>query len=172
MIFTSQSGLTDPGRAAEWGAWYVGHLEAMAAVPGIGSAQRFAALDDGPPPSLAMYSIASAAVFDSEIYLRTRGMGSWQPLIDRRHYHRNLFDGLAIAPAVAGEAVLLVVDRGSAAPADPALTWLRAVGLDCSTPFRGIAVMPDVGAARRHAAVIGGAVALYRPVTRRYGMAT
>ena len=172
MIFTSQSGLIDPGRAAEWDAWYVGHLEAMAAVPGIGSAQRFAALDDGPPPSLAMYSIASPAVFDSEIYLRTRGMGSWQPLIDRRHYHRNLFDGLATAPAVAGAAVLLVVDRASASPPDPALTWLRAVGLDRSTPFRGIAVMPDVGAARRHAAMIGGAVALYRAVTRRYGMTT
>ncbi len=52
MIFTNESGLLDPTRAAEWGEWYRGHLAAMVAVPGITSAQRFRALDDGPRPSL------------------------------------------------------------------------------------------------------------------------
>jgi hypothetical protein len=169
MIFTSQSGLIDASRDAAWAAWYVGHLEAMAAVPGIGSAQRFAALEPGPPPSLAMYSVASPAVFESEIYLSTRGMGPWQALIDRRHYHRNLFDGLDVAPAVPSDAVLLVADRAAPEPADAALTWLRAVGLDRSTPFRAIAVLPDTQAAQRLRAAIGGTVGLYRPVTRRYG---
>jgi len=170
MIFTSQSGLTDASRAAAWDDWYIGHLEAMAAVPGIGSAQRFAALESGPPPSLAMYSVASAAVFDSEIYRRTRGMGPWQPLIDQRHYHRNLFDGLQTAPDVAAAATLLVIDRETPVSAGPAVTWLRAVGLDRSTPYRGLAVLPDIDVARRQAAAIDGLVALYRPVTRRYGV--
>src|SRR6266513_2041500 len=75
MIFTSESGLTDPGRIRQWDEWYLGHLAAMVAGPGISSAQRFRALDAGPPPSLAIYSVASPAVFDSDIYLRTRGMG-------------------------------------------------------------------------------------------------
>jgi hypothetical protein len=37
-------------------------------------------------------------VFDSEAYLRTRGMGPWQTVIDRRHYRRNLLDGLDAKP--------------------------------------------------------------------------
>lgn len=171
MIFTSQSGITDASRGADWDDWYVGHLEAMAAVPGIGSAQRFAALDDGPPPSLAMYSIEAPDVFDSAIYLQTRGMGPWKSLIDARHYKRNLFEGLDTAPAVASDAILLVADRPAAEPTLPALTWLRAVGLDRSTPFRAIAVLADQAAARRLAATIGRPAALYRPVTRRYGAA-
>ena len=48
MIFTSESGLTDPSRIAEWDRWYRGHLAAMAAVPGVTSAQRFRALGEGP----------------------------------------------------------------------------------------------------------------------------
>src|SRR5712691_6117555 len=111
MIFTSQSGLLDPSRAAEWDRWYEGHLATMAAVPGILSAQRLTALEEGPPPSLAIYTVASPSVFDSEVYLRTRGMGPWQGLIDRRHYHRNLFDGIETAPEIGAGAILLVADR-------------------------------------------------------------
>jgi hypothetical protein len=168
VIFTSQSGLTDAGRSALWDAWYLGHLEAMASVPGIGSAQRFAALDPGPPPSLAMYSIASPAVFESAIYLQTRGMGPWRTLIDPNHYRRNLFDGLDTAPAIAPTDILLVIDRAAPDPTGHGIAWLRAVGLDHSTPHRGIAVVADPVAARALATAIGGAVALYRPVTRRY----
>lgn len=168
MIFTSQSGLTDVAQHAAWDAWYLGHLDAMAAVPGIGSAQRFVAIEPGPPPSLAMYTIASAAVFDSEIYLRTRGMGPWVPLIDQRHYHRNLFEGLDTAPVVSPDDVMLVLDRTAPIGDAAGVAWLRAVGLDRSTTYRGIAVMPDLAAARRHAATIEGPVALYRPVSRRY----
>jgi hypothetical protein len=167
VIFTSQSGITDPTRLDDWGVWYLGHLEAMAAVPGIGSAQRFWAIEAGPPPNLAMYSVASPAVFDSEIYRRTRGMGEWVPLIDRRYYHRNLFDGLERAPDVAPDQVLVVVDRDRPAPTDAGLTWLRTVGLDMSTPFRGLAVLAEP-AARALAGSIGNAVGLHRPVSRRY----
>src|SRR5712691_4085111 len=114
MIFTSESGLTDPSRIAEWDTWYRGHLAAMAAVPGVGSAQRFRALDDGFPPSLAMYTVASAAVFDSEIYLRTRGMGPFVSVVDERMHRRNLFEGLDAAPDVPMGGILLVADRAAA----------------------------------------------------------
>ena len=163
MIFMSQSGLKDASREHEWDAWYVEHLRIMRTVPGISSAQRFKTESRGHSPSLAMYTIASAAVFQDPYYQSVRGMGDWLPLIQKQHYRRNLFEGLDQAPDVAQDCVLIVADRDS--PADlprVALTWLKCAGIDYSTPYRGIAVVKgDVaatGAAR-------GSVAVYRPVT-------
>ncbi|HEX5318592.1 MAG TPA: hypothetical protein VFW46_05515, partial [Stellaceae bacterium] len=163
MIFTSESGLADPAGIPAWDEWYLGHLAAMAACPGISSAQRFRALDPGPPPSLAMYSVASPAVFDGELYQKSRGMGPFVPLIDRRHYRRNLFVGLEFAPAVAADAILAVLDRDRPDPSLSGVTWLEAVGLDRSSAYRGLAVLPDRDAARGWAGV-----ALYAPMTGRY----
>jgi len=167
MIFTSESGLTDPSRIADWDQWYLGHLAAMVSVPGISSAQRFRALDKGPPPSLAIYTVASPAVFDSESYLRTRGMGPFVPLVDRRLHRRNLFEGLDVAPEVPLGGFLLVADRAAAGAADDGIIWLRAVALDRSVPYRGIGVFSDLAAARAAAAGLGEAVALYTPSTER-----
>ena len=165
MIFTSESGLTDPSRIAEWDCWYRGHLAAMAAVPGVGSAQRFRALEEGPPPSLAMYTVASPDVFDSKVYLRTRGMGPFLSVVDEGMHRRNLFEGLDAAPDVPAGGILLVADRTEPGPARDGLVWLRAVALDRSVPYRGIAVFPDLTAARAAGARLGGAVALYTPMT-------
>src|SRR5262249_61644609 len=93
MIFTSESALVEPSRHEEWDAWYRGHLAAMAEVPGVLSAQRLRALERGVPPSLALYTVISAAVFDSEIYHRTRGMGPGRGIGDETQHRRNLFDG-------------------------------------------------------------------------------
>lgn len=164
MIFMSQSGLSDPAREAEWDAWYVEHLRVMVTVPGIGSAQRFKTVSPGHAPSLAMYSIESADVFADPYYQRVRGMGEWLPLIDRRHYHRNLFAGLDAAPAVEDPFVLLVVDRERpAAVPGLTLTWLEAVGLDRSTPYRGIAVVGRAAAEE----LAGHGVGVHRPVAAR-----
>jgi hypothetical protein len=168
VIFTSQSGITDVSRFADWGEWYIGHLEAMTTVPGITSAQRFWTETPGHPPNLAMYSVASPAVFESQIYLSVRGMGPWVPLIDRQWYRRNLFDGLDVAPVVAPEQILVVAERDAPAPADPRVTWLRAVGIDKSTPFRGIAVVSEPDALALANVLGGPAAALYRPISRRY----
>ena len=167
MIFTSESGLTDPSRLREWDEWYLGHLVAMAAVPGISSAQRFRALGDGVPPSLAMYTVASPAVFESEAYQRTRGMGPFVLVVDERLHRRNLFDGVDVAPEIGTGDILLVADRAEAQPGAAGLVWLRAVGLDKSMAYRGIAVSRDVRTAREMAAQIGGA-ALYAPMTERF----
>ena len=168
MIFTSESGLTDPSRLAEWDEWYLGHLAAMAAVPGISSAQRFRALGEGVPPSLAMYTVASPAVFDSRVYLRTRGMGPFLAVVDERMHRRNLFEGLDTAPDVPRDGILLVADRGAAGPAQDGLVWLRAVALDRSVAYRGIAVFADLAAARAAGAKLGGTVAFYAPVTETF----
>jgi hypothetical protein len=164
MIFMSQSGLSDPEREAEWAAWYLEHLRIMVTVPGIDSAQRFTTTASGHSPSLAMYTIAFPDVFADPYYQRVRGMGPWLPLIDTRYYRRNLFAGLDAAPDVPADHALVVADRDR--PADPPglrLRWLEAVGLDRSTPYRGIAVVGPAAAD----ALAGSDVAVYRPVTAR-----
>ena len=164
MIFISQSGLTDRARETAWDEWYVEHLRIMATVPGISSAQRFKTDTPGFPPSLAIYSVASAAVFEDPYYLSVRGMGEWRPLIDRRYYNRNLFAGLDYAPQVADGGRMLVADRARAAGAIAGIefTWLECVGIDRSTPYRGIAVI-----AAGKLPPLDATVAVYRPVTPR-----
>jgi hypothetical protein len=167
MIFMSQSGLIDSGRKAEWDLWYLEHLRVMITVPGIHSAQRFETDHPDWPPSLAMYTVVSAAVFDDKYYRQVRGMGPWLPLIDRRFYRRTLFDGLQMAPAVGLDSALVVTDQTQhqAALHRIPFLWLNAVGLDQATPCRGISIVPCASAqalARR------GDLVVYRPATPRY----
>jgi hypothetical protein len=167
MIFMSQSGIIDAQRQAAWDQWYMAHLQVMLTVNGIDSAQRFMLLQGENAPSLAMYTVASPDVFQNAYYLRIRGMGEWLPLIDRRHYRRNLFAGLDAAPEVLAADVLLVADRERPEPglAGLAWIWLEAVALDRTPPCRGLAVVSSVDARR----VQGAAIASYRPVSGRLG---
>ncbi len=167
MIFMSQSGLTDSARKGEWDCWYQEHLRIMVTVPGILSAQRFETSHPDWPPSLAMYTVASAAVFEDGYYQQVRGMGCWLPLIDRRYYRRVLFDGLHTAPVVMPGSMLAVTDQSQhrgALHGVPFL-WLDAVGLDQATFCRGIAVI-----ARDSPQSLSGRsdVAVYRPFTPLY----
>lgn len=166
MIFMSQSGISDPGREREWDAWYIEHLRIMVSVPGIASAQRFKTDSPGHSPSLAMYSIASADVFCDPYYQAVRGMGEWLPLIQKQYYRRNLFEGLTVAPDVAEGSVLIVADcdQPESAKSNVELKWLKAVGIDLSTPYRGIAIVKQAAAAKVPA---DSSVGVYRPVTPR-----
>jgi len=143
MIFMSQSGLTASERRHEWDAWYVEHLRIMKTVDGIDSAQRFKTENSAWSPSLAMYSIVSPEVFLDPYYQKIRGMGEWLPLIDKRFYIRNLFEGADQAPELAQGSTLVVTDQQTPGLdlTGVSFTWLKSVGLDRSTPFRGIAVL-------------------------------
>ena len=165
MLFMSQSGLTDTQRQAAWDQWYLAHLRVMLTVDGIDSAQRFTLIQGDNAPSLALYTIATPEVFQDPSYLRIRGMGEWLPLIDRRHYRRNLYAGLDTAPDVSEADVLLIADREQPEPAlaGVAWTWLAAVALDRSPRYRGVAVISRTDALYTH----GAGVASYRPVTGR-----
>lgn len=164
MIFMSQSGLSDAARENDWDRWYLEHLDIMVSVPGVGSAQRFKTASRGHPPSLAMYSMSSANVFQDPYYLSVRGMGEWSSLIDRQYYRRNLFDGLECAPMVTEDQVLLVADRDAPAPglAGAPWNWLECVGIDRSTPYRGVAV---VDRAFAQALETASGIAIYAPAT-------
>jgi hypothetical protein len=164
MIFMSQTGITDATREAELDVWYVEHLRIMLTVKGVDSAQRFKTTSADHAPSLAMYTVAGAHVFQDPYYLSVRGMGEWMALIDAKHYRRNLFEGLDGAPEVGENERLLVADRPRPEPnlLDLPWAWLECVGIDRSTPFRGIAVVSrEVAEARLPAHDIG----LYSPVT-------
>jgi hypothetical protein len=93
-------------------------------------------------------------------------MGEWLPLVPQQHYHRNVFEGLDAAPDVAEDSVLIVADRDRPGPGPQGvtLTWLKAVGIDLSTPYRGIAIVKRAAADSLTAA---GSIGVYRPVTRR-----
>lgn len=171
MIFISESGLTDPARESDWDRWYIDHLDIMVSNTGVDSAQRFKTSTPGHPPSFAMYSVVSADVFQSPYYLSVRGMGEWLPLIDRRYYRRNLFDGAAQAPEVGEGSLLIVADRErpEAGLAGLDWTWLESVGIDRSTPYRGIAVVP---AGRGNDLDRTQALAVYRPATARCTVST
>jgi hypothetical protein len=166
MIFMSQSGLTNRTREADWDRWYKHHLNIMATVPGISSAQRFKTSSPGHSPSLAMYSVASANVFKDAYYLSIRGMGEWLTLIDTQYYRRNLFDGAPCAPELADTERLIVADRSAPEPglAGVDWTWLKCVGIDHSTAYRGVAVVSAEMADK----VRDASLAVYRPVTRCY----
>lgn len=164
MIFMSQSGITDSTRESGWDEWYVEHLRIMASVPGISSAQRFKTSTDAHPPSLAMYSVASADVFNDPYYLKVRGMGEWLSLIDRRYYRRNLFSGADCAPTVPLDRMLLIADRSDPESGLGGIewTWLESVAIDRSTPFRGIAVVDEAQAQTLDPSL---GIAAYRPAT-------
>jgi hypothetical protein len=143
MIFMSQSSITDTTLSDEWSKWYAEHLEIMLTVNGIDSAERFVTDSEGWPFSLAMYTIRSPEIFQDPYYLEIRGMGSWAPLIDKRYYQRNLFSGREVAPKVSKDEVLLVTNQSTPISdfLDIEWDWLKSVGLDQSTPYRGIKVM-------------------------------
>ena len=162
MIFHSQSGITDRAREADWARWYEEHLHIMATVPGVFSAQRFITTHLRHSPSLAMYGVASADVFKGEYYLGVRGMGEWLPLIDKQWYRRNLFEGLAVAPLVSADQVLLVADRETP-DAMLNFTWLTVAGIDRSTSYRGIAVIN-----KNMVSALPEDVAIYVPASKRY----
>jgi hypothetical protein len=82
-------------------------------------------------------------------------MGPWVTLIEKRFYQRNLFEAVnpvtphLIAPSVPEGSTLVVTDQASPILEIEGLNflWLKSVGLDQSTPYRGIAVTDQQPAA-------------------------
>lgn len=147
MIYMVECALGPEQSDADWESWYADMKppERLLSVPGFRSAQRFRGIGRRRQHYLAMYSVDSASVLSSPTY---RGIGGgnfltdrWKPLI--RMWQRNLFETDQLAPEVAMSAALLLIDaeKPTEAPADCFITWMAAVGLDRSTPYRGLAVL-------------------------------
>lgn len=168
MIYMVDHVYGDPATEAAWHEWYAGYLQKLVAVPGIDSAQRFRALDCSPPRYLAMYSVASPDVYESEAYRKMGGGGSQSARFHHayRSWTRNLFDGAARAPIVRDGQRVLVFDREHRNESEPLAsraTWLEAVGLHMTTRYRAFVVL-DANEAVSTAPVPGSY--LYEPFTQ------
>lgn len=146
MIYMVDHVYADPATEPQWHQWYAGYLQKLVSVPGITSAQRFRAIGCAPPRYLAMYSVASTDVYESEAYRNMGGGGSQSA---RFHYAyqswtRNLFEGAARAPTVRNGQRVLVFDRDQRdedSPLAARATWLEAVGLHMTTRYRAFLVL-------------------------------
>jgi len=144
MIYMVEHTFGLPDLEADWNAWYSGNLRVLLGVPGIDSAQRFRVPDATPPRYMAMYTLAGPEVFESKAYLEAGGGGANSVRFRPAYtvWVRNLFDGIAAAPAVAEDQCLVCVDV--AAPIEiPGVTlvWGRAIALHKTTPLRGLGVV-------------------------------
>lgn len=133
MIYTVAANLTNPLYEAEWNDFYTHEkLPALISVRGFHTSQRFKALSTDCPVYLAVHSVDSLAVLQSDDY-RHKGGGNfarWQPYIT--HWHRHLYSGLDRAPAIGKHDYLVISTIGAASLANLRLTPypLRAVALE------------------------------------------
>jgi hypothetical protein len=156
-----ECGFSDPQQEQAWNDYYTQRkLDEVLAVPGFRTSQRFKAIVNVPAPYLAIHTVDSLDVLTGEAY-RSLGGGSFDRTYQGciTNWHRNLFDGLARAPAIAEDEFLAVTDEVPAkvAAAGVEFSWLRIAGLDASTPQRGIARidrMRSAELAKRYRSVI------------------
>ena len=167
MLYMVELDFTQPARHAEWDAWYMQHLQVLLSVPGFHTAQRFLCAVPHPAPYLAIYSVDSPHVFESDAYQARGGRdstGAWKTSMV--NWDRNLFAGVDRAPAVSDDELLLLTEdeRAVAAHPDTAFSWLDVVGLDRTLTRRALAVVKERG---RHAVPAAGPIRAYRPLMRQ-----
>lgn len=169
MLYMVELDFQHASREVEWNKWYEEHLAELLSMPGLGSAQRFKCLCPHPSPYLAVYSVPGPQFFESDAYRQKGGRGStgeWKPLMT--NWHRNLYQGLDIAPEVREDQMLIVTEVDSSSPALKHWTfnWLDNAGLDQTIGRRGIAVVPTEDAETIWAKT-GAAVRAYQPLGAR-----
>ncbi|MCP1478781.1 hypothetical protein J2Y88_001092 [Pseudomonas chlororaphis] len=142
MIYTVECNYADPASEAEWNGFYsLEKLPALISVSGFSSSQRFKALSGNCPAYLALHSVDTLAVLQSDEY-RQKGGGNfshWQSHIT--DWRRNLYAGLDRAVAVGLSEFLLVSEQGPQVLIELGLTplALHAVALDKTPAHRWLA---------------------------------
>jgi hypothetical protein len=144
MIYMVELALLETARRAEWDAWYVAHQHRLLSIPGFRASQRFEAIHEAESPFVALHEVDSPEIFARPGYRANGGpsnTGEWQAKMG--HWHRNLFDA-DHTPDVSMDLRLVVVEEGCgpALPDHVVVRWMETVGLDCTVPRRGLAVMP------------------------------
>ena len=169
MIYMVEMDMKLGDREAEWHAWYLAHIKVLLTVPGFRASQRFQSILPVPAPYLALHEVDGGDLFDSAAY-RSRGgpssTGEWRAL--HLNWRRNLLDGVARTPEVPAEAHLLRLEnaRDVVLPADIAVAWTKAVGLDRDATEFGLAVIADP-APLIDLARSDPRVGLYRPISEK-----
>lgn len=181
MIYTVELNFSDPLREDEWNAWYETYLVQLVSLPGLSTAQRFRAVQAGAQPweYLALYSLASLDVYESEAYRSIGGGGNasarFRASIRRR---RNVYAGIDRFPEVTDSSrVLLCEDEPHGFDLSDCLflplqtsTGRRQAGaseLDGEPSQRAIAVVDAEIIDRLNLTATAG-LAVYAPITKRY----
>jgi hypothetical protein len=161
----------NPQTEPAWHEWYTGYLQKLLSVPGFGSAQRFKAINETPHRFLAMYSVKSAEVYESQSYKNIGGGGSQSARFhgDYQLWTRNLFEGAEAVPVVNEGQCVYALDSDSPdrkLPFAQSPLWLKSVGLHQTTHYRAVVVLDGnlLGAAKTAAA---GEGRFYAPFTPR-----
>ncbi len=169
-LYMVQHAFSRPDWEEEWNAWYGGNLKVLMSVPGFRTGERFKALNGSPPRYMAVYTVDSPDVFESQRYLEAGGGGTNSQRFRPAYqvWIRNLFEGIDAAPEIRAGEYLVSLD-GSARDLDVPgvqLTWLESTGFHMTTPYRGI------GVAKQDQAEIlckMSSVTVYQPITAQQG---
>ena len=181
MIYMVELNFSDPAREDEWNAWYETYLTQLVSLPGLSTAQRFRAVTPGAQPwdYLALYSLASLDVFESEAYRQMGGGGNasarFKDAIRRR---RNVYMGIERVPAVSGSGrIVLCEDAPNGLDLDDCLfvPLEAAVGrrqagateLDGEPSRRAMGII-DAETAKLHRLRATEGLVVYAPITKRY----
>lgn len=181
MIYTVELNFSDPFRETEWGAWYESYLAQLVSLPGLNTAQRFRAVapETATWEYLALYSIESLEVYESEAYRNIGGGGNaslrFKDAITRR---RNVYEGIEHVPEISESGRVLLCENAPHGfdfedvlfqPLSAASGRRRAgaTELTGSPEHRAIAVADTAVVARLDLARKTG-LAVYAPITKRY----
>ena len=181
MIYTVELNFSDPSRKEEWNAWYETYLAQLISLPGLSTAQRFRAVTPGTQPweYLALYSITSLDIFESEAYRNMGGGGNasarFKDAIRRR---RNVYAGIERVPAVTDSGrILLCEDAPHGFDLDNCLflslesaagrQQAGATELDGEPARRALALIGEETVNSHHLRATEG-LAVYAPITKRY----
>lgn len=127
----------------EWSDWYNGNLDVLLSVPGFRTAQRFRQAGET-PRYLAMYTLDSPAVFQTEVYIKAGGNGAnsarFRPAYQL--WTRNLYDDADGAINVPLGQFLLVEDvTGANALLRAGAKRLTCTGMHKTFPYRDLTVL-------------------------------
>ena len=130
----------------EWSDWYNGNLDVLLGVPGFRTAQRFRChTEKGDTPRyLAMYTLDSPAVFQTEVYIKADGNGAnsarFRPAYQL--WTRNLYDDPSNAVNVPLGQFLLVEDVTDAStPLRAGAKRLTCTGMHKTFTYRDLTVL-------------------------------
>ena len=85
MIYMIEIDYADPASEAEWNAWYDTYLRDLVTVPGIDTGQRFRGITPRRKAHLAVYTLASLAVYGEPRYRESRRRRTCQRRLARAH---------------------------------------------------------------------------------------
>src|SRR4051794_18181887 len=176
FVYVVRCNFNEPAKEAAWNAWYSGpKIAQMLAKPHFRTCQRFRRAAGSGRNYLALWTLDSAAAFQTKEYTTDWGFFEWQRHIT--DWSRDLFDAgatpeAAFAVTAGGALQVMSFDgmsaddaRAAASQAPTEMMWLPVVGLDRHTPMIGLRPLPGAAPAME---AKGAQTALYRPVCQLY----